>query len=137
MRTIVVGIDGAEASVDAVRWAAEWMLPDDRICLVHATGRQPFLSPDLRARFAAVTAPVALERLACAENALSQSPVHSALWEVRAGEAADVLLQVADELDADAIIIGHHQEGWLGRLLSGKLASTLIGQGHCTVIVAR
>lgn len=56
---------------------------------------------------------------------------------VRIGDAADELLDVAEELGADLIIVGSHNRTALGRLLLGSVSEAVVDRARCTVLVAR
>lgn len=50
------------------------------------------------------------------------------------GPVVETIVKVADEIGADAIIVGAHKQTWLGRLLGGSLAEAVLRAANCAVI---
>jgi nucleotide-binding universal stress UspA family protein len=50
------------------------------------------------------------------------------------GPVVETILKVADELGADVIVVGAHKQTWLGRLLGGSLAETILRSTQCAVL---
>jgi len=50
------------------------------------------------------------------------------------GPVVETILKIADEIGADAIVVGSHKQTWLGRLLGGSLAETLLRSAKCAVL---
>lgn len=55
--------------------------------------------------------------------------------EVHHGEAAPVILDVADRLDADMIILGSHTKGKLHYAFLGSVAEKILRKTHRTVVI--
>lgn len=55
----------------------------------------------------------------------------------RIGKAADTILQVAVDYDADLIIVGTHGRRGIDRLVLGSVAERLVRVARCPVLVAR
>jgi nucleotide-binding universal stress UspA family protein len=55
----------------------------------------------------------------------------------RIGPAADEVLQLAEEIGADLILIGSHSRTGLERLVLGSVSERVVRQAKCAVIVAR
>ena len=53
------------------------------------------------------------------------------------GEAAAGLIDVADEVQADAIVVGTHGRTGLSRLVLGSIARNVMLHAHCSVLIAR
>jgi nucleotide-binding universal stress UspA family protein len=53
---------------------------------------------------------------------------------VERGPVVETIVKVADEIGADAIIVGAHKQTWLGRLLGGSLAEAVLRAASCAVI---
>ena len=53
---------------------------------------------------------------------------------VRTGDARDVILEVAKELDADLIVIGTHGRHGFRRLLLGSVAEAVVRTASCPVL---
>lgn len=56
---------------------------------------------------------------------------------VRFGKPADVLQQVAVDVDADLIVVGTHARRGMQRLVLGSVAEEVLRLGHFPVLVAR
>ncbi len=54
----------------------------------------------------------------------------------RLGQPSDVLLSLAEELDADLIVIGSHGYGGIDRVL-GTTAAKVVNRAKCSVLVVR
>jgi nucleotide-binding universal stress UspA family protein len=55
---------------------------------------------------------------------------------IRPGGAVDVILDVADERKADAIIVGHRGLGAMRRFILGSVSSKLAHHARCAVVLA-
>ncbi|MGH6908962.1 MAG: universal stress protein [Phenylobacterium sp.] len=53
------------------------------------------------------------------------------------GEPAPAIGEVAKEIDADLVVVGHHQHGFLSRWWSGSTDSYLSDHLGCTLLIAR
>lgn len=96
MRTLVVGVDGGASSLHALDWAVEAAGPDGVLRVVTATDAAS--GPEDRALVESVTGRLA--DLGARVGELSASTVE--------GDAADALAASADQLHADAIVVGAH-----------------------------
>ena len=47
---------------------------------------------------------------------------------------AETILKVAQEIVPDAIAVGAHEQTWLGRLLGGSLAETIMRSSKYSVL---
>lgn len=54
----------------------------------------------------------------------------------RLGQPADVLVSLAEELDADMVVIGSHGYGGIDRVL-GTTAAKVVNRAPCSVLVVR
>jgi nucleotide-binding universal stress UspA family protein len=55
---------------------------------------------------------------------------------VRQGDAAQVVLQVAVDIDADVIVVGSHRRTGIRKLMLGSVAERILHESHCPVLVA-
>jgi nucleotide-binding universal stress UspA family protein len=69
-----------------------------------------------------------LDRLAALRTTV---PIETAL---RTGEAHDVILQVAEEVHADLIVMGTHGRHGIRRLLLGSVAEAIVRTASCPVL---
>ncbi|MEE4609319.1 MAG: universal stress protein [Desulfobacteraceae bacterium] len=60
-----------------------------------------------------------------------------AVFEVRLGHPAEQIVHVADQLEVDAIVMGHRGESLLQKWLLGSVAKRVLSYAHCTVVVVR
>lgn len=51
------------------------------------------------------------------------------------GATAEQIALLAEDLRADAIIIGHRHLSWLGRLVEGSVGSDLLARTPCNVLI--
>ncbi|MEX2182032.1 MAG: universal stress protein [Gemmatimonadaceae bacterium] len=134
---VVVAMDFSAASIAAVHWVATHFAPSSPIVAVHAVDipeppgfLAPLLAPTGPAR--ELAADGARTRLASLAREL---PAVSG--EVRVGRAAPIIVAVAEERRASAIVIGPHGERTgLGRLI-GSTAERVTRNAGVPVVVAR
>ena len=53
------------------------------------------------------------------------------------GKPADAVLAMADDVQADLIVVGTHGKKGLGRLVVGSVAQDAVRRAHCPVLVTR
>lgn len=68
---------------------------------------------------------------------LAESLGIEATFEVRAGHPAEQIVHMANEENADAIVMGHRGESFFQKWLVGSVAKRVLSYAHCTVIVVR
>jgi nucleotide-binding universal stress UspA family protein len=132
---IVVGVDGSENSVDAVAWAAGIAAATGaEVIAVHAVGLLEHVGPDetvpaashreeIRARF---------EDQWCAP--LGEAGVRCRRL-LRDGSPMNVLLALAEEEDADLIVVGSRGMGGYPELLLGSTSTQVAQHARCPVTV--
>lgn len=118
MADLVVGIDGSPASTAALRWALDQVGPGGRVHAAQVVG--PGESA-LDARW--ITETVA---------DVSGSRVDSL---TREGSVTEELLRLADEVAADAIVVGHHSQPRHGLRFVGHVTAKLLHGAERPVIV--
>ena len=127
-RTIVAGVDGSEGSAGAVAWcAATAPLLDAEVVAVFVI--EPLVA------FVPPTTPVPVvdehehERMRKALEEEWCAPLHDAgvpfRTEVLDGTPADALIGIAEQLDADLVVVGRRGHGGLSELLLGSAARAL------------
>jgi nucleotide-binding universal stress UspA family protein len=142
-RTIVVGTDGSSTAEKAVDVAGELA----RLCgarLHVVTAYRPVRSAVLAgvgAMGGVAPAPAWLgddERVAAEEvvrragQRLAQTGV-SATSAARLGEPADALLAIAEEIDADLLVVGNRGMTGVSRYLLGSVADRVAHHARCSV----
>ncbi len=134
--TIVVGADGSERSVEALRWAAEY---------ARATGGRITIITGYTVPFTILVVPTytqadyrrdaeeVLQRtIDAAGDALVGIEVNAHVIEVRPALA---LLNAAQ--DADLVVIGSHGFGGFPGMHLGSTASFMVHHSPCPVVVCR
>ncbi len=137
---IVVGVDGSDSSVEALRWAAgQARLTGATLCVVtawdypeHAT---PFgIVPELPITFDPIEeARLALDTLV--EEVLDAHPGIIVLRDVVHGAPAPVLLEYAQ--DAELLVVGRSGRGALAGALLGSVSGRCVTHASCPVAVIR
>lgn len=135
MRRVVIGIDESEESLRGASWVAEWTDSSAIIWLTYAMGPEPELTRPLRDNYEGVAYLTMQGRLRPAQNLLSERGFTEVYEELRYGTAVDVLLAVAADNQASAIVVGSSGRGRLASLLLGSVAQSIIAQPNFTVIV--
>jgi len=115
---LVVGLDGSAASVAALRWAGARLGPDGRVHVVHVDG-------DDESGLG--------ERWLPSEFDGPDGPQVELV--VREGSVTEELLRLADEVDADAIVVGHHAADGHGPRLVGHVTAKLLRSAERPVVI--
>ena len=135
LERIVVGVDGSDNSLAAVRWAANLAAGmGAEVVAVHALGLLDKVGPggavpaqphreDIRRHF---------EEEWCAPL---DAPGIASRRMVRDGNPVSVLLAVADEEDADLIVVGSRGLGGYPELLLGSTSTQVAQRARCPVAV--
>lgn len=135
IQRILIAVDGSEDSVAAVRFGAELAaaLPAD-VVVVHALGllerlevEEPTPAPELQARFRERCRDVWCRPLLDA-----QVPFRV---EVRDGAPVPVILAVADEEEADLVVLGCRGLGGFPELLLGSTSTQVAQHARCPVTI--
>jgi len=50
------------------------------------------------------------------------------------GHVVETVVKVGEEVGADVIVVGSHRQTWLGRLLGGSVAESIMRVARCTVL---
>ncbi|HYZ76189.1 MAG TPA: universal stress protein [Gaiellaceae bacterium] len=160
MKTIVVGYDGSEAAERALGRAAELteaLAARIVVVSVFGLGGLPALDPESMPPLplggplpGGGTIPLsavdpestheleelARRRLEDARRTLSRQSLE-ADYVAKVGSPADVLLEVADERDADLIVVGSREHGFLERLLARPVDEAVAQRAERDVLIVR
>jgi nucleotide-binding universal stress UspA family protein len=60
---------------------------------------------------------------------------HTAL--LRSGDPVTCIVEVANEVGADLVVIGHHKQGAIARWLIGSVTASLIDRLNCSLLMGR
>lgn len=140
MSGIVVGIDGSEHSVDALRWAAgEARLRDTPLRIV-ASFSTPLMSTGYE-----VAVPDSSD-LAAASNTMLNAAVDTVraegglegvdvITEVMEGHAGEQLIRLSES--SDLLVVGARGHGGFLGLLMGSVTTYVVNHALCPVVVVR
>lgn len=136
VKTILVGLDDSPGSLDALRWAADLAAPlGARLVLLHVF--EPLahvgeLAPGTDLKTLRERTADTLRGTPC-EDLRRRGIAHELL--VREGLPVDALVDVADEVDADLIVVGARRIGRLQAILLGSTSSRLVHRTARPVVV--
>jgi nucleotide-binding universal stress UspA family protein len=137
MYTVVVGVDGSEASLRALAYAADLVetMNEARLVVAHARWLAPlWLPPTGQEEFGGYLDLVEEKAHDAADTEMEHRSVE---WKfvARAGEPSDVLHEIAHETDATMIVVG--RKGWstLHELIMGSVSNRLVHHDHDRVML--
>ena len=139
-RTIVVGVDGSDPSIDALRYAADLVrdLTDAELVVVHARHLPYLWTADHAADDEFTDLLDGLEKQVREQVDRELGP-RAIRWriDVREGEPSHVLCDVAGETAATAIVAG--RRGWsaVAELVLGSVSNRLVHRSGCPVLLVR
>lgn len=140
MQSIIVGTDGSPSAVVAVRRAIE--VAKGSGAVVHLVTAFPDV-PSYRERIgsSAKRDPINLREVAESVLARAAGELTSQGVDVetsaREGDAANVILDVAQEQNADLIVVGARGLTGFERFLLGSVSSKLSHHAPCSVMIVR
>ena len=62
---------------------------------------------------------------------------HTGSVRVERGDPASMICRVAEEIEADLIVVGTGDRGWLGRLVDPSVSSSVASDAPCSVLIVR
>jgi nucleotide-binding universal stress UspA family protein len=135
-RRILVAIDGSVQAQSAIKLAGRLAVQiEAQIILLHVVGNPILLGPgraivEPMLRDTAIHAGAAL--LSNAKDAIPESVmIETAL---REGDPARDIVEAAETLGADLIVMGSNSRGRIERALLGSVASAVVRHAHCPVL---
>ena len=142
---IVVGIDGTQTSVAALRWAvAEGALREAQVEAVHTWSYVPVAAP-ADAGLVPLAWSESSEMLDASEQAAQLvaneqlesvlGPDHGVAVTIVQGEPAAALLAAAE--GADLLVVGNRGRGSLAQALLGSTSAKVSDRATCPVVVVR
>ena len=136
MRRIVIAMEGASCSEDAIQQLARIFDPSELMVFILAVippVRYPLAlrNESTLYRWQLDEALVALDS---ATSALSHAGF-AAFGMVRIGEPVACILGAAQDLDADLIVLGTHGRKGVKRLIPSRVAESVVSQAPCDVMV--
>ena len=136
MSVIVVGVDGSPNSLVAVEWAVnQARRVGAEVVAVHALGLLEKIHPDS----AAVPAQPHLHEIQELFETVWCAPLVTAgltyRTELRYGSGVPVLLEIADDTEADLIVVGSRGLGGNPELLLGSTSTQVAQHSHRPVTI--
>jgi nucleotide-binding universal stress UspA family protein len=139
-RSIVVGTDGSESAAEAVRQATDMASREGaRLHLVTA-----YLDPQfLRVRIPSGAHTETVDLREVAESLLKRAARDAVSKGVevethaREGHPAEVIIDVANQEQADLIVLGSRGLTGIKRYLLGSVSSDVSHHAHCSVMIVR
>jgi nucleotide-binding universal stress UspA family protein len=135
---IVCGVDGTEPAMQAARTAARLALAlDGELHVVSAFGKVDTIEVHVEDHDFVLTPEQDAQRMAqeTATQLQQESPSLRIMAGSAEGKPADALVGVAEELDADLIVVGNKRVQGIARVL-GSIASEVARKAHCDVYIA-
>jgi nucleotide-binding universal stress UspA family protein len=137
MNKLLVAYDGSRQSEKAFSQALEIASKFSAKVVVLSVARPPEPPVAVEMEAVLVSAMEHYEAQFDRLRKLADSLGVEAGFEVRAGHPAEQIVLMANEENADAIVIGHRGGSFLQRWLLGSVAKRVLSYAHCTVIVVR
>ena len=133
---IIVGIDLEATGDDALRTALS-LGSDSELHLVHAVPSSGASIDALERIFTSAAEAVGTRTRAIAGELAHTPGERSVVYHVRIGEPGAVLHQVAVDVDAHLLVVGHHGRRGVQRFVLGSVAEGLLRDACCPLLVAR
>ena len=152
MKTLVVGTDGSELSIEAGEAGLAILKPCDRVIVVSVTdGPDPSLTEDETGHAAASLTPDEFDKQSLAAQDRSRAAAESTISALRArgalpdgvealvieGEPGPALCELAQKVAAAAIVVGSRGRGGIKRALLGSVSDYVVRNAPCSVVVTR
>jgi nucleotide-binding universal stress UspA family protein len=137
MNKLLVAYDGSNQAEKAYKLALDIAAKYSAPIIVVSVARPP--EPPVAVELKAVleSATEHYEDLFKSMKELAESLGIDVKFEVRVGHPAEQIVLKADEIKADAIVMGHRGESFIQRWLLGSVAKRVLSYAHCTVVVVR
>jgi nucleotide-binding universal stress UspA family protein len=137
LRTVVVGLDFSEASIDAATWIGGFFAPESALILAHVVEpvRRPSFVSDRPEDREAIQARerAGQERLEQLAASISPRPARTI---VRTGRPHEELARLSGEVGADLIVVGAHGDRPRPWKMLGTTAERLVRSARPAVLVA-
>jgi nucleotide-binding universal stress UspA family protein len=152
MKTLIVGTDGSELSIEAGEAGLAILKPCDRVLVVSVTdGPDPSLADDETGHAAASLTPGEFDEQSRAAQDRSRAAAEATISALRErgalpdglevlvieGEPGPALCQLAQEVAAAAIVVGSRGRGGLKRAFLGSVSDYVVRNAPCSVVVTR
>jgi nucleotide-binding universal stress UspA family protein len=135
---IVVGVDGSDASRDALRWAAGQAAVTGATLWAITTWHIPMINYGA-AMPGSIEADVTRDSKEALDQALSEvvgpEPSIKVVADVVEGHPADVLVRAAEE--AELLVVGSRGHGAFKGMFLGSVSTHCVSHASCPVVVVR
>ena len=138
--TIVAGTDGSERADRAVQEAVDIARTQGgRLHLVAAVSEHERHWEDLQstARVESIDLREVAEQVLAREAGKAQEAGVEADWSAREGDPAEAILEAAEELGSDLIVLGNKGMTGAMRFVLGSVPNKVSHHAHCSVLVVR
>lgn len=139
-RTIVVGTDGSPRADKAVQQAVDIARTQgSRLHLVAVISKHERHWEDLQstARVDSVDMREVAEQVLAREAATAEQAGVEVDWSAREGDPAEAILEAAEDVDADLIVLGNKGMTGAMRFVLGSVPNKVSHHAHCSVLVVR
>lgn len=135
-KPVVVPFDFSEHGLAALRRAEEMVDNPQQIHVVHVL---PFMIPTEPGVVWATVDDASRIRhaLEAMSEMITEQKFGNVVLDVRLGDPGQVVADLAEELDAELIIVGSHGRTGLTRLVLGSVAERVTRLAHCPVLVVK
>ena len=145
VRSALVGLDGSDQALEAVRFLAALPLPDKfQVRLVGVAEKMPFprTAPRMiRAELEEAAATTQAHRRAALEHASSEAeallPRGAAERSLANGDPAEEIVRLARSGFVDMIVLGARGLGVVKRLLLGSVSDAVLRAAPCSVLIVK
>jgi nucleotide-binding universal stress UspA family protein len=132
--TVAVGTDGSETAAEAVKQAAEFARRfDAKLVLLSAFKDEPPAADVDEAQWAYSPAAQLREILSRTEAGMKQQGIECRTV-IDEGDPADVLVRLANDCDADILVIGNKG---MRRKVLGSVPNSVTHKADCSVLVVK
>lgn len=144
---ILIATDGSDFSKEAVLLACQTLIQPAKTEVKVVSVFQPYISTDPLTQSAAYSQDFVNAMQSIAETSTTEAV--SAIQHyfpndkinltflVKSGIADQVIIEVAQEWNADVIVVGSHGRGFWGRVMVGSVSDSLVHHAPCSVVVVR
>ncbi len=139
INTILCPVDFSDASRKAVQYAREFAAGKGAsVHLLNVVEPRP-MAVDITLNYVPLEEDLekaAAEDLKVILQELTQAGLR-AECSIEFGNPSDVILEKADELDVNLVIMGSHGKKGLSRLIMGSVAETVVRKANCPVLIVK
>lgn len=145
---VLLAIDDDQPSRLAAYATAEWLPEGSHVVALHVRPRTVPMASAVASGVGLAgpgytmhltNALPADEELQAAANEVAAKALESRSGSVRIehGDPAETICQVAEEIDADLIVVGTGDRSWIERILIPSVSSAVATAAPCSVLIAR